>query len=246
MKRKPAPRWVFLCLGLTFFISILCFLSLNLFTVKTIYIVGPRYAIIDYSSLQKKQNVLLISAKKLQAALQVTNPYVLNASTYKLLPQTLRIEVVVREPILEYAPVTRTVLIDQFGKLLPVIPQFSTAHLPRLSCLLSQSNPGDTIKNETLLFGLEVFAAVQKSIGNSRLLACNPDGTTLTLEFEQTKIIFAKTGSVDEIISSLQYLFKQFRIEGKWPETVDLRFQKPVLIPKGLPLTTTDSSTPSE
>lgn len=44
-----------------------------------------------------------------------------------------------------------------------------------------------------------------------------------------TKIIFSAEKGISEQMASLQFLWERFKIEGKRPQKVDLRFEKPVV-----------------
>ena len=49
------------------------------------------------------------------------------------------------------------------------------------------------------------------------------------IDFGNFKAIYSSDQDAQSLAASLLFLFKQFRIEGKYPSKIDLRFEKPVI-----------------
>ena len=50
-----------------------------------------------------------------------------------------------------------------------------------------------------------------------------------SIYIDGTEVVYPADKEISDLVTSLQLLFKQFRIEGKYPKRVDLSFDKPVL-----------------
>lgn len=76
---------------------------------------------------------------------------------------------------------------------------------------------------------------IKEKLGKSgfsvKKIADYDNGYLVTLSTDE-KIIFSRNKPLDEQISSLQLISSRFTIEGKYFVQLDLRFNRPVIVPK--------------
>lgn len=88
---------------------------------------------------------------------------------------------------------------------------------------------GDSQNSVSFKTNLESFEMALKNLGipiSSKTF--EKDYLTATLSSGTTLYLPVKDDYSSEL-ASLQIIFKNIRIEGKWPEKIDLRFSRPVL-----------------
>ena len=185
----------------------------------------------DTSVFQKKYNLLFLPEKQIRVAL-TKNPYIKEINLIRQFPSTLVIRVVQRRPLLKVDIQNQTMFIDEEGNSMYPLSQFSNLQLPLLTCSIEQLEfDNTTITNRKLLRVLTIiYKTIQKGVTIDTVVCEGTD--TFFFTSGKTQVLFSSVQNSDGLASSLQYLFKQFRIESSYPERLDMRFEKPVLVPK--------------
>lgn len=220
------------CIGL---VSVFWLIKGATFQVKTVYIVGQVDIFPHTRVFEKERNLLTMSTRRMSQAIMAEYPYVNEVLINKIFPDSLRVTISERVPVLAFeVSEGETLLIDKQGKVLPPNPRYPIIALPKLHCLLDQVQVGDIVSPK-IVIGAQVIAYLKETLtSDSEYLLCESEDKFL-IGIDNMEVIFSPQQQFSDIASSLQFLLKQFRIEGNYPKKVDLRFDKPVLVPEDVP-----------
>jgi len=214
-------------------VSLILFFSESLFQIKTVTIAGNPETV-NTSVLSRQKNLLLLSQNKLKQELIAASPWIEDVEVKKQFPSTLQLVIHERIAIAEYQDEANRFFLDKTGRLMPVlsVKNFNTV---QVFCSIAEKSTGQTVTNQLVLHGLLLIDAFKKTVGNEIFkLTCQEDVKTIQLSLPDTTVLVSADSEPEKTVSSLQLLLKQFRIEGNRPETIDMRFEKPVLIPNGI------------
>lgn len=199
-----------------------------LFLVDTVYVFGDADALPDTSILQRSYNIFFYPKTKIKSVLQKL-PLVKSVEITRQLPRTVIVRITERTPSVSYINTKQEVLIDSSGQILPRLPRFG--NYSQLNCFLGELEVGEKVSDPLVSFGLKLVEAINSTGLAAESLTCNNEGS-LALTITGVEVLVSPDKNVPQTAASLQFLFRQFRIEGKLPQKVDLRFTKPILIPK--------------
>lgn len=218
--------WLLVSGVIIFFYSVYAFTTGEVFELKSVIINGDPLIFTDLTVFQIKRNVLFLSIREFSDIVSAKNPWVASIRVTKYLPHTLYIDVDERMPVVKSSG-DRQFFIDKEGKVLPEVIREKT-EFPSLNCVVT-TEVGQTITEETIRQGVQiVFDLEALEDFHPTDLTCI-DSKIMEIDFSETRVIYSTAQNPQQVVTSLQLLFKQFRIEGKWPKIVDLRFDKPVL-----------------
>ena len=148
---------------------------------------------------------------------------------YKKFPSSIVIETINRNPIFYTAYEDNIAFIDEEGKVLPNLKIWQNTLKIKLNCEIQIDKNNETVANLDLT---KQFITINNMISQTDLrpteFICT-DKNVYKIIIENIEIVFLSDIDENNLISSLQVLFKQFRIEGKQPVRIDLRFSKPVV-----------------
>lgn len=200
----------------------------SFFEVLEIQIIGNKDIFPETSFFVRKRNLLFLSTSSIAYEIQNAYPLVQKVAIKKQFPNTLKIDITEREPLFMYTTPETIYLLDHEGY---VIPNLSRLQNKRYIYLICNTGIIETRLTDASLISLLEFTG--KLIKNRefevRELVC-PEKNTAFIKTDQTKIkVMVPVAKPETLANTLQFLFKQFRIEGKYPDVVDLRFEKPVL-----------------
>lgn len=177
----------------------------------------------------KGKNWLFASPSDLSAKLKKDNPVAASIIVRRKFPKTLVVEVVSRQPGLIVATPQGRYLSDKEGVVLGVadtelfLPVFTSFSDEKLS-------PGDSARDPLTLFAAELVTECQyrllrpykaKVFGRWSVEVTFKEGFTA---------VFSSHRDLVFQLDSLQFILNRTKIEGKLPERVDLRFDKPVIV----------------
>lgn len=222
---------------LNFFLAILILLLLSwniyqvivsdVFTVQKIYINSDPKFFSDMSSLKIKRHLLWFNTTDLSQQIQLHNPWIKQVVISKKLPNQLWLYIMPRQPVVEAKSPDRLFYFDNQGKLLPDL-KLNHSKLPQLKCSQIELNDQNFITDPILVKSIQVVDALNHNWERIvKSLSCGDQQFRISLD--KTDIILSNQKPVDQTVTSLLFLFKQFRIEGKYPHLIDLSFDKPVL-----------------
>lgn len=217
----------FLILVLTSILIVLLAASIGqFFTVSTIYVRGTTQIASEVDRLRGR-NILLIDEKKLKQEILSGHKDLSDVSVGKIYPNTLEIKLEERKGVAQVEQGTHYFVIDQNGTAFKSATE--KLNLPLLEGIFTPLTIGGSFaESETrhLFMLLKLLREEGIVIQTITLL----DKTTAKLLLSPNSIIIIKT-SIDPYyaVSSLQVMLRSFRIEGKFPRMIDLRYDKPVL-----------------
>ena len=197
--------------------------------VKEVDIVGHEDTFSTLAFLKKPRNLLFIFPQALTTEIKREFPVVRNVIIHKEFPNTLRIEIEERKPLFIMNEDQKQLLIDPDGVLMPNSSRFMEKNLIHVACGVHQSDRV-RVTDSSLVSLFSLVAILQKDLPLSVTNVVCVDQYTAVMTIGKTNIkISLPIEKQAALTNSLQFLFKQFRIEGKYPYGIDLRFAKPVL-----------------
>ncbi len=193
------------------------FLNSSIFEVKTVYLDASREDLPDLSIFQEKQNWLFFEEKKITDNILKKYPDIKSVSVKKIFPNTILVKVEPRAPVAKLAIEGQTIFYDQEGKTVLLKSGINPDNFPWIDCPDAKNLPGLKFITKLLRNNIKIDQ-----------LTCK-DENTYALYITGTDFILSSSAETDKSLASLQFLIKQFRIDGRQPKSVDLRFDKPVL-----------------
>lgn len=145
----------------------------------------------------------------------------------KKYPDTLFIEVKYRERTAQIETLEGIYVVDSSGVIFEKLEK--PTDLPLIRLADKKVDLGTNITQNNLLFSLKFLEQIDKNI--VRIVDIVPkDDQIIEVKLQEGTLVVIKTDrKVEEIVSSLQMIMKQFTIEGKFISKIDFRFDKPVL-----------------
>lgn len=195
-----------------------------LFTIRSVEVSGNGITVVvDQTKLPK--NLLFFPTATVTQQILKDNPLVGSLLIKRRYPGTLVIAAVPRLPfaVAGYAP--ETYALDAHGVVLAQYPDPSD--LPTILIALPPLTAGDTIAEPRVVAALTFLRETRSLITVSQVRSF--DTSSLVAQAEGMRIRFAQNGDVPTLARTLQTLLSGFRIKGTLPNTIDLRFDKPVV-----------------
>jgi len=143
----------------------------------------------------------------------------------KKFPHSLFIRMALRKPFATIATAGRSILVDRDGVVLG--EQTVQAALPILVFDVGDVGIGTAIREPLVEKSLALLRSVTGAVLVERITSV--DGATLRVYSENTEIILTHDADIADKAATLQTLIGGFRIKGKLPAVIDLRFDKPVV-----------------
>lgn len=232
--RNVLKQFLLLFLIIIVIPSLILFLTDTFFRLKTVYLEANNNIVTNINLSKYKRNLIFLPLQDIKNYLIEQNSWVKDVYFEKHYPDSLIIKIIEREPLITVSLENKKYYVDIEGKVLSPLPQYETQVFAQLNCSVGEFHEGGKVSNQSILLGLKIISQLQKdSKEKVKYLECqNKD---IEINFEELLILVSPDKDANEVISSLQFLLKQFKIEGKRPKKIDLRFEKAVLIPEGLP-----------
>jgi hypothetical protein len=232
VKSHTPPLFKILHLGINIILFVLiCWQILfgPFFQIKTIYLKGDPNVIYNLAAFKTNENLILFSSQNFIRKIKQQIPFIKSANVYKNFPSSLTVEVIDRKPIFYSTYENQTIFIDEEGKILPNLKIWDNVSKTKLNCEIKIDKNTDSVSDADLIKQfMTVFRLIDETSWTVDDFTCiNKNENKMTVE--NIEIIYLSSIDANNLISSLQVLFKQFRIEGKQPVRIDLRFSKPVV-----------------
>ena len=202
----------------------------TLFLVKTIKIAGEQGEVLKGIEKLGNQNLLLLNKEKWEKEIGKENPLLEEIEIKKNLPSEVVIEFKKRKPKAAiFDPRLQSFfLIDKEGVI--VERKEEEERLPFIVAHLQNFKIGDRIKNRNINLVLALILSLEEDLEKAKFEIDEKKGILkVTLE-KNILILIDLEKEVKETVFALQILMKKFKIEGKWPKKIDLRFEKPILV----------------
>ncbi len=208
-------------------LSVCGFFSWNInkiFTIRNIEVSGEGMQIeVEETSFPK--NLLFFPVDTLTEQILKNYPLVGSVNLKKKYPGTLVITAVPREPFAVAGTGSETYLLDRNGVVLEQYPK--SFGLPAIHIAMQAMQPGSTISDPLITSALYFLRETASLVTISDIRKI--DSTSLQAKAGSMSILFAQQSDIPVITRSLQMMISGFRIKGKLPATIDLRFDKPVV-----------------
>lgn len=201
------------------------------FQLESIYVRSSPDIFPDRSVFQVRANVIFLSTTSFAEKIVRASPYIKAARVTKQFPSSLLVEIEERLPVATFRLEGTPWFVDGESVLLPGIPRLFEKELPIVTCLVAV-DAGGQVSDQKLRVAFEVAHDLATD-GTSKLteIGCEESTGALIMLIDDVLVRMSADKGRQELSPALLFLFKQFRIEGKRPKTVDLRFEKPVLTP---------------
>ena len=220
--------FLFLCL---LFFSILCFLN-QFFLIKNIELVSDKKFLLTNKDELINKNLFLINEDETAKKIVFKNPQLKRAVVNKVWPNTLKITVYFYEPTAALIVNQGFFNLSSDGRILAKIKdgQPSLPVINYYQKLNSNSfGTGDRIDYEDIRQTL-FFIDKLRQINLVPLTIDIKGQDMLVFNLESDKeIIFSNKKEKELQDYQLEFIIKQFKIEGKEFKKIDLRFEKPVV-----------------
>lgn len=223
MKKHFPLLWIFL--GVLFAIVFSLFL-INQTNLKTVVIVGDS-AKIKGLSILNNQNLLFIKKGSVIRELLEINPVIKNISVEKRYPNILILQIDERHALVQVKNGIHSVYFDREGiiienknvsSVLPII------NADKIS--ISEEKKADW----RIMKAIKIVEDLQRVDINIENISTNDDENNFLVTLTQgEKVIIPYGGESANIAASLQIIIHRFRIEGKFVEKIDFRFEKPTV-----------------
>lgn len=205
-------------------IFVLSYILTSVFQIKNIHVVGDGVSL-DINQNDLTQNLLFFPSERIKRDLESRYPLIENVTFRKQFPNTLTIEVTKRRPIARLSTNAQKLLIGQGGVVLGDL--VLEENLSELLFDFPILRPGEEIDDSIFRFALEIIRVSPQDLFFTSITKY--DASSLRAGFENTYIIFSQERSLLSSMATLQTIIAGFRIKGRMPARIDLRFDKPVV-----------------
>ncbi|MCL4360110.1 FtsQ-type POTRA domain-containing protein [Patescibacteria group bacterium] len=192
-------------------------------SIQKIEVVGQNVQV-DVNQKTLPQSLLFLSTSKLKKQILEDNPLIGALTVSKKYPHTLVITVLARNAVVVLRSNGRTVGLDDKGY---VIDDVRQSGLPVLIFPVSPLVEGVQVSDRRVLTGIGFLDATRTYLDVREITSY--ESTSLLAKTPQTDIYFSQDADTKTLGSALQILMAGFKIKGKLPSHVDLRFNKPVV-----------------
>lgn len=232
MKRKSKRiifKIFFPLIFTSLFIGFYLFLRSEPLLIKNI-IVTTDYDIAANSELVKilentrNQNIFWLNDKTISEQIKATDLKIKEVLVQKKFPGKILVEIKSRQALAAVAVADKFFLIDKEG--LVFDEKKEVAGLPILELGLQNIGLGSRIdeNKKNILVILEALKGKEEVVS----ILTTEEETQMQLG-GGTLILFPPTNEINAKLNALQTILDRFRIEGKRPAKIDLRFEKPVV-----------------
>lgn len=205
-------------------IFILATLMNSVFSLQSVEVIGDGIGI-EINKELLHTNLLFIPIEQLRR--QLLSEYVLlsDVEIQKKYPHTIRIVPRVRVPIVRLRTNAKIVLVDKDGWV--INDETSPISVPTLEFDIGDVFTGMQVKDSRVLSSLAFLAYAPDDLPITRITAL--DNASLRVISDTIDIYIPQLSNMKKTGATLQTLRTGFRIKGKLPAVIDLRFDKPVV-----------------
>ncbi|MBI4066715.1 FtsQ-type POTRA domain-containing protein [Candidatus Gottesmanbacteria bacterium] len=195
-----------------------------LFTIRSVEVAGVGIGIaVDQTKLPK--NLLFFPVDEVRKQILKDYPLVGSVTVKKKYPGTLVITAIPRKPFAIAGVGRETYALDVDGVVLSQYP--SQNDLPIISIAMLPMQPGSTVSDPAVMAAVRFLRETASVVAVSEITGF--DASSLQARAESMSIVFPQNADILVLARTLQTITAGFRIKGKLPTTIDLRFDKPVV-----------------
>lgn len=196
----------------------------SIFTIRNVEVSGERIAVsLDQAKLPK--NLLFFPTEQVTGQILKDYPLVASVIVKKKYPSTLVITAVPRKPFVIVGMGTEAYAVDEVGVVLMQYP--SGMNLPIVRVATDPQQPGSVISDQKVTTAIAFLRETLPLVTVSEIVEY--EGSSLRALGEGVSILFTQESQAQVLARTLQTVITGFRIKGKLPKTIDLRFDKPVV-----------------
>lgn len=194
-------------------------------SISKIEVVGNGIqVIVDQKKVPK--NLLFFPSDQIKKEILSNNPALADVEFRKNFPHTLIIKATLRTPVARFASANgQMLLLDRNAVVLTYGDQ--GLRLPVFRFAVGSVRIGEALNNQRLRFALSMLDGIARI--DPVVSVEEQADFSIIIKTEKTSIYITQDAQPDQTIATLQTLFGGFRIKGRLPTVVDLRFDKPVV-----------------
>jgi cell division septal protein FtsQ len=201
------------------------YIAATLFVIKKIVVTNPKVQVLVNDKLLNR-HILFFPSDKLRTDLLDLYPEFADVIVRKKLPDTLIIDFMVRQPAAIVKLPARSVLVDLTGIVLGAAEK-SNRILPVIQIGDENAVDGERLKNPAILGALRFLGELNSDIYVREITL--EEELTLRVKSNESDILIMQNANMMPLASTLQILLTRFRMKGRMPVLIDLRFEKPVI-----------------
>lgn len=212
-------------LAVLFVSALLSWIVNTVFTIRSIEVVGEGVHIsVDPEKMPR--NLLFFPVERVKNDLLRDYPTIASITIKKKYPGTLVVTATVRVPKAIVNALNDTYTIDKEGIVLESFPE--KVGLPLIWIDAPPVPLGKRVTDSRVTAALAILRETEGIIMLTRITS--EEGDTLLATDGEMNIFFPQKSDIHAIVRTLQTMLVGFRIKGALPASIDLRFDKPVVI----------------
>lgn len=196
----------------------------GLFTIKNVEVSGEGIQIV-VNPAKLPRNILFFPVDGVRQQILKDYPLVGSVTVKKKYPSTLIITAVPRKPFAIAGVGTETYALDEDGVVLTKYP--SQSGLPTIAIAMPALQPGEKISDTGAFAAINFLRETAPMLTVSDIIIY--DNLSLRAQAGSMSIVFPQNADIPALARTLQTMIAGFRIKGKLPAIIDLRFDKPVV-----------------
>jgi cell division septal protein FtsQ len=196
------------------------------FKLQEIKVIGDNVNI-EVNPSKLENNLFFIDTLSLEKELKLNYPQIKTIRISKQFPSNLIIFVVLKRPVAVLKTDRRSVLIDPDGIIVGTKPS-ENSKLPNFLFDLPDVPDGTKLSDNTVQTALRLVSRLPDDLRSGNITII--EKAWLQLEIGKTSIFIDPNQPIDPAVTTLQTLLARFRMKGAMPTSIDLRFDKPVVI----------------
>ncbi len=194
------------------------------FRIRVLEVYGPSIAV-EINDKNFPNSLLFLNEDHLERSIKTAYPTVRDVVVRKQYPDTLKLYLYPRTPIAVCLMGNRYVLVDQEGFMLG--DAATVYSYPVLEIGSEYRAYGERFTDERMLYALKFIALTQDYLEVQKVTS--EDSENIRIKTKESDILITQKRELEIVLPTLQTLIAGFRIRGKMPAVIDLRFNKPVV-----------------
>lgn len=195
-----------------------------IFTIRNVEVASEGIGVVvDQTKLPR--NLLFFPVEGVTQQILQDYPLVGSVIIKKKYPSTLVITAVPRKPFAIAGDAREMYALDEGGVVLTKYPD--KTGLPLINIAMPALPPGAIPSDPAVMAAIRFLRETASIVTVSDIVMV--DSSSLRAQGESMSIVFPQHADMPALARTLQTMISGFRIKGKLPSTIDLRFDKPVV-----------------
>lgn len=180
----------------------------------------------------KNKSLVFLNLEETKKILLNKNPFIKEIDLEKKIPNILIIKVIFDQPIAVLSSDNGYFYLSSEGKILEKIKDLKKAYFPKINfyqkLFFNSYSLGDKIEFKEILFGLQILKMLTDLKIKVNSLDIN-SVNVLLFNLENKKVYFSSEKEIGAQFYQFEKIYRQFKIEGRNYQEIDLRFDKPIV-----------------